>query len=387
MLVGHGTVRYNVMGMSDRAPDDDELARMAGLVTEALEEGAVGLSTGLIYPPQVHAETAELRELAARLEPYGRPLFAHIRNQGRWMWEAISEFISIGESVDIPLHYSHLGMYGKRFNQEMAPRALTLLETARDRGIDVTADHHFYTRSSTMLRAVLPPWMQAYDAEEMIAELQDPDTRARIGREIEEWHIRDWENHAMRDGWENITVTSVASDENASVEGLTISEIAERRDADPVEVVCDLLVEEELEVSMMNETIDETDVETVLLSRNVAVASDGLLGSNPHPRTYGTYPRVLGEFVRERKHLPLEEAVRRMTSLPARAVGLDRKGLVRPEMDADLVRFDPDLVRARATYERPEQFPKGIRDVVVAGEFVVRDETVTGAKPGRPVRQ
>lgn len=386
MLVGHGNVRYNVLGMADAEPTDADIEEMANLVSQSLEDGAVGFSTGLIYPPQVHAGTEEVRRLAARLGSYGRPFFAHIRNQGRWIWESLAEFIEIGAQEDIPLHYSHLGMYGNRYNHGQADRALTHLETARDRGIDITADHHFFTKSSTMLQVVLPPWMLAFDPDERIEKLQKPEVRERIARDIEEWRIKWWENHAIRAGWENITITSVKTDENKDVEGKNVRELANERDEYPVDVVCDLLVEEELEVSQVVTSLDPDDLETVLTHERVAIASDALLGAKPHPRTYGAYPRVLGQSVREDHLLTVEEAVRKMTSLPARVVDLERKGVVRPGMDADLVVFEPDLVSSPATYDHPEQFPTGIPHVLVDGQFVVRDGEITDNRPGTAIR-
>jgi N-acyl-D-amino-acid deacylase len=212
----------------------------------------------------------------------------------------------------------------------MAERALTLLETARDRDVDVTADHHFYTESSTMLQVLLPPWMLEYDPDERIKKLRDDEIRDRIRQDILDWEIKWWENHAMRAGWGNITITSVGTGANEHIERMTIEQIANSRDEDPVDVVCDLLVEEELEVSQVVRSLACEDVEKILQDERVAVASDALLSTRPHPRTYGTYPRVLGAYVREDSLLTVAEAVCKMTSLPARIIGLDRKDSSEP---------------------------------------------------------
>jgi N-acyl-D-amino-acid deacylase len=385
LLVGHGTVRFDVLGMADRAPEPDELEEMADLVTEALEEGAVGLSTGLIYTPCTYADTDEVRALAARLEPYGRPFVAHVRSEGRWLWEALDEFVDVGAETGVPLHLSHFKM-GGREQQGKAGRAIGAVEVARERGVDFTVEQYPYTAGSTMLSAVLPPWVHADGPEGTLRHLRDDDARERIRRDIEEWRIDGWENIGGLAGWENVVVASVASEANDDLEGETVAAVAADRGTAPVDAVCDLLVEEELGVSMTIHMMDEGDVREILGSERVCVATDGLFGGKPHPRVYGTYPRILGHYVREENLLTLEEAVRKMTSLPARAMGLDRKGVVRPGMDADLVAFDPAVVESRATFDTPRRHPKGVDHVVVNGEFVVRDGETTGATPGVAVR-
>lgn len=384
-LVGHGTVRFDVMGMDDREPTAAELDEMCSLVDDALEAGAVGLSTGLIYTPCNYADTEELAALAERLEPYGRPFVAHVRSEGRWLWDALDEFIDIGADVDVPLHLSHFKVAGAEQHGK-ANRAIEALEIARERGVDITAEQYPYTASSTMLSATLPPWLFAEGPETAIEHLRDEDTRERIRKEIAEWRIDGWENPGALAGWENVVVTNVNTDANEALEGKTIEEIAAQRDTDPVGAVCDLLVEEELGVSMLFYQLAERDVQEILTYERVAVATDGLFGGTPHPRVYGTYPRVLGHYVREENLLSLEAAVRKMTSLPARILGLDAKGLLRSGMDADLVVFDPKIVESRATYETPRQHPRGIDHVLVNGEFAVRNGETTGKTPGKAVR-
>lgn len=384
-LVGHGTVRYAVLGMADRRPTEEEVAAMADLVAKGLEEGAIGLSTGLVYSPQIHADTDEVRQLAACLGPYGRPFVAHIRNERRHIWRALDEFLDIGAEADVPLHLSHFKLPGELLHGR-ARQALTVLETARRRGIDVTADQYPYLAGSTMLSNLLPPWVHTDGPERLLELLQDPASRARIRRDIEEWRIDDWENRGPYTGWENIVVTNIESEKNADIEGLSIADIAERRDTDHVAAVCDILVEEELNVSMILHQLHENDVREILQSELVAVGTDGLFGGHPHPRVYGTYPRILGRYVRAEGLLSLETAVQKMTALPARILGLDRKGLVRQGMDADLVVFDPVLVTDRATYEAPRQEPAGISHVLVNGTPVVADGDSTGETPGEAIR-
>ncbi len=380
-LVGHGTVRFNVLGFSDTAPTEDDISQMAELVTEALEAGAVGFSTGLVYTPARYADTAEVRELAAQLAPYGRPFVAHIRNERRQIWEALDEFIDIGADTGVPLHLSHFKLAGPD-QQGKVHRAVSIFEAARERGVDLTVEQYPYTAGSTTLTNILPPWVQAEGPEQTLSYLRDDDTREKIRRDISEWRIDGWENRGAYTGWENIEVTNVASESNQSVEGKSIATIATERDTDPVAVVCDLLIEEELEVGMLLHQLTESDVRDVLANERVNVATDGLFGGRPHPRVFGTYPKILSRYVREANILTLEEAIRKMTSLPARAMGLETKGILRPGLDADLVVFDPATIDTNATYDSPQQFPTGIHHVMVNGSFVVRDSVVTDARPG-----
>lgn len=385
LAVGHGTVRFNVLGMSDRDPSAAELEEMGDLVTEALADGAVAFSTGLIYTPCTYAGTEEVRSLAARLAPTGRPFVAHIRSEGRWIWEALDEFVDIGAETGVPLHLSHFKVAGAG-QHGTAERATALLDAARARGVDITAEQYPYTAGSTMLSAVLPPWVHADGPEAMLEQLQDETTRERIRRDVTEWRLDGWENIGALAGWENVVIADVESAENEALEGESIAAIADDRGVGPLAAVCDLLVEEELGVSITLHLLAEADVRTIMADDRTCIATDGLFGGKPHPRVYGTYPRVLGRYVREENLLSMEEAVRKMTTLPARILGLDRKGLLRPGMDADLVVFDPDTVGSRATFEAPRRPPQGIDHVLVDGEFAVEDGEVTGALPGVAIR-
>ena len=373
-LVGHGTVRYNVMGMDLRSPTDTELQEMADLVTEALEDGAVGFSTGLDYMPQVTSETHELQTLAARLGDYGRPFVAHIRNQSDDIWNALDEFVDIGLEEDIPLHLSHFKlMYAPQHGK--TDRAIGFLETARERGVDITADQYPYTAGSTMLAASLPPWARSDGPEATLTHLRS--NRRKIQDHLQN-EIRDWSN---------IVITSVASETNERYIGMAMDDIADERAGSPAEAVVDILLEEQLEVERICYFVAEADVKEILQYKHASVATDALLGGKPHPRTYGTYPRVLGTYARDQNLFSFEEAVRMMTSLPARIVGLNNKGILREGMDADLVVFDPQHVGTPATYEEPRQFPWGMPHVLVNGTFVVRDSEHTGATPGTVIRQ
>lgn len=384
-LVGHGTARFAVMGMEDRRPTDEELGEMGDLIEEALEKGALGLSTGLIYPPSSYADTGELRALSRRAAAYGRPLVPHARSEGRWIWDALDELIDIGVETGVPLHLTHFKMAGPRQHGK-ADRGIAVLDVARERGLDLTVEQYPYTAASTMLAAVLPPWVHAHGPKTMRDQLGEPEVRGRIKRDIEDWRIEGWENYGALAGWENIVITSVPPDGDSTLEGESIAEIAADRDSDPVPMVCDVLREEGLGVTMLLHLMDEDDVETIMAYERVNIASDSLFGGKPHPRVFGTFPRVLGTYVRERNLLTLEEAIRKMTSLPARAMGLDSRGVLRTGMAADLAVFDPDTVASPATFDDPRRSPIGVRDVIVRGEFVVKDEELRSATPGTVIR-
>ncbi|WP_276256418.1 N-acyl-D-amino-acid deacylase family protein [Halomontanus rarus] len=384
-FVGHGTVRYNVVGMGEETPTETELEEMADLVTEGLEAGAIGFSTGLVYTPQVYADTHEMRTLARRLAPYGRPFVAHIRSEGRWIWDAIDEFYDIGAEEGIPVHHSHCKVSAKS-HVGKADRVRSLMDAARERGVDVTADMYPYTAGSTPLVGLLPPWVTADGLETTREIISDPEQRTELRKDIEQWRLEGWENIPGKIGWEDIHVANVGSETNEHLTGDSFVAIANRRGVHPVDVMCDLLLEEDFDVQTIEHGMLESDVRELMSDDRIAIGSDGLFSTTPHPRLYGTYPRVLGHYVREENHLGLAEAIRKMTSLPARAMGLDQKGVLRPGLDADLVVFDPGTVASPATYDRPRQYPTGIEHVLVNGEFVVRNGEHTETLPGRTIR-
>ena len=237
-----------------------------------------------------------------------------------------------------------------------------------------------------MLSALLPPWLHGDGTKKLLERIEDPDVRERAGRDIEEWRIDGWENVAGLFRWDNIVITNVNTSKNADMKGDTVEEIAIESDSASIDVVCDLLIKEEMDVSIEIHGMSEDDVQKIMANECVAISTDGIFGGNPHPRTYGTYPRVLAKYVHELNFFSLEEAIRKMTSLPARPMVLTRKGLIRPEMDADLVVFDPDSVRDRSTFEDPTRYSTGIHHVFVNGEFVVQDGELTEVLSGQILR-
>jgi len=385
-LVGHGTVRVAAMGFADRAPDAVELARMERLLDEAMEAGAWGLSTGLIYAPGSYATTGEIATLA-RIAGRHRGFYAsHIRGEGAALLQAVAEAITVGRDGGLPVQVSHLKAAG-RPNWGKVASALTLIDTARAEGLDVMADVYPYTASSTTLRTLLPDWALAGGVEAMRARLADPAVRARIRHELEA--PPGGQSLLDRVGWDNVMISYC--EERKDAEGKRLSEIAAARGEDPITTALELIAAEGAKAYMILFQLDEADLRRALTHPAVMIGSDGsalapygeLAAGKPHPRSYGTFPRVLGEYVRDQRVLPLAQAIHKMTGLPARRLGLRDRGVIAPGARADLVVFDPRRVADRATYDAPHRYPQGVEHVVVNGRFVVKDGEHTGSLPGR----
>lgn len=393
-LVGHGAVRVAAMGYEAREPTRGELERMRELTAEAMEAGAHGLSTGLIYPPGIFAKTDEIVEVAKVAAGYGGVYDTHIRGEGRTLMEALREAIAIGERAGIPVQVSH----HKAAHREVWGRSaetLAMMEEARKKGVDITADQYPYRAGATSLATLLPPWAHEGGMERLLERLRDPELRGRMRRDIEEG-LPGWENFAGELGWENVYVTYVITDGNKPLEGKNLGEIREARgDPDEYTSLFDLLLEEEGAAGMIIFSMEEEDVRRIMKHPLQMVGTDSGSSSTtgfmrrgkPHPRGFGSYPKILGRYVREHGVLGLEEAVRKMTSFPAQRFGLLDRGLLRPGMWADVVVFDPDTVIDRATYQDPHQYPEGIEYVLVNGEVTVDEGEYTGALAGRTLRK
>ncbi len=382
-LVGHGALRVAAMGFENRAPTSDELAMMQRLLSESLEDGAVGLSSGLIYAPGFYSKTPELIALAEVLRGTGRPYCSHVRGETATLLNAHAEAIEIGERAAVPVQLSHLKAAGKQ-NHGRADELLRLIEGGRERGVEVTGDQYPYDAGSTRMAALLPPWSQEGGRELLLERLTVAADRERIKRDFAEG-IPGWENLAAAGGWENVRISSV--DQSPGYLGKTIQQIADEKGVDPVDALCDVLLEERGQPTIVVRMMDEADVRTIMRHPLVMIGSDAIVTrGKPHPRTWGTYPRVLGRYARDAGLIPLPEAVRKMTSYPAQKFGLLDRGLVRPGMAADLVVFDAATVLDRATPEDPEQPPIGMPHVLVNGTFAVRDGRYTRARAGKVLR-
>jgi len=385
-LIGHGTLRIAAMGFARRPPTTAELGVMQKLLADGIEDGAWGLSTGLIYAPGSYATTEEIVALASVAARHRGFYASHIRGEGATLLDAVREAIHVGREADLPVQISHVKAAG-RPNWGKVADALQLIDAARAEGLDVMADVYPYTASSTSLRTLLPDWALEGGVAAMVERLGDPDVRARIRRDVES--PATGQSLLDRIGWENVMVAF--SPRRKDAEGKRIAEIAASRGMDALDAALELIVAEGGKGSMILFQLDERDLRRALAHPAVMIGSDGsalapygdLAAGKPHPRSYGTFPRVLGEYARNERVLPLPQAVHKMTGLPARRLGLKDRGVVAVGAKADLVVFDARRVADRATYQDPHQYPSGIEHVLVNGSFVIKDGEHTGSLPGR----
>ncbi|MGE0363565.1 MAG: amidohydrolase family protein [Vicinamibacterales bacterium] len=400
--VGLGTVRELVVGSADRAPTAEELTKMQGIVSAAMRQGAAGVSTGLIYPPNAYATLDELVALATPAAAVGGRYASHLRHDGKRLREGIEEAVAIGERAKLPVHVFHVKVTGQQ-NFGRMKEVVEIVEAARARGVRVTADVYPYVASSTSLTATLPQWVMDGGADALVKRLSDRATRARIKRDMEDPNAT-WDNRYQSAGtWANVQLASIgrqrgvattAENPNARYEGMRVADAAKAAGKDPFEFVFDLLRDTRGSVGCVYFIMSEDDVKLAMRQPWVAIGSDGsalavegpLRSGVPHPRNFGTFPRVLGKYVREEQVVTLEEAIRKMTSLPAATLNLPDRGAIAPGKWADLVIFDPATVADTATFEQPFQYPVGIDTVIVNGQVVLDNGTHTSAKPGKVLR-
>jgi N-acyl-D-amino-acid deacylase len=380
--VAHGTLRILVMGFEKRAATADEIQRMKDLLEEGLRAGAIGLSIGLLYAPGSYASKEEIAELCSVLQKYNGLFSTHIRGEGNSLLASIKEVIWIAETTGVPLHISHLKAAGKR-NWGLVHQAMELIADARAKGMDVTCDVYPYSASSTMLSTVLPPWLLEGGIQQTLERFQDRELRKRIIEELDKEQT-DWDNLVCSTGWENVFISSVQTDYNRALEGKNIAEISEMKSKHPVDCVMDLLVEEGGNVAIVYFLMSDEDVRHVIQWENSLIASDSLHceTGKPHPRLYGTFPRVFAKYVRDDRVLSLEQAVRKTTSFPVQRFKLGKRGLIVPGYAADLVVFNPDTISDEATYQHPKQYPNGINYVWVNGRLTMKDKVHTNERYG-----
>ncbi|MGQ9585378.1 MAG: N-acyl-D-amino-acid deacylase family protein [Anaerolineae bacterium] len=373
-LLPHSTLRIEAMGWEDRNPSRQELERMKELVAQGMADGAVGISTGLDYPPSSFASTDELIEICRTVSRLGGIYVSHTRDISH-PEQALGEAMRIGEKAGIPVHISHLKAVGPENRGRAADRILPIVDRAREKGLDVTFDSYPYEAGSGSLKRVLPDWIQEGGPDGLAHRLRDSGLRARAKKEKREIYGLDWDK---------IYLVALPSEKNKDLVGKNLIEAAAMRQVDPVDLAWDLLVEENLECTTIFFLEAEEDIQTIMRHPAQMVCSDSLLeGQNTHPRTFGTFPRILGRYVRELGVLRLEEAVRKMTSFPAQRFGLKGRGLLKEGFVADLVVFDEGRVRDTAGYWDSRRYPEGIAYVVVNGRVVVDQGRHTGALPGR----
>ncbi len=386
-LVGHGALRSSAMGYENRSPKPEELAEMKDLLIEALESGAFGFSTGLIYPPGSFADTDELIQLAKTMSAYGGIYVTHIRNEGLGLLDAVEEALEIGRQGNVPVQLSHHKVSAVK-GWGLVNKSLVMIEKAREQGLDVTCDQYPYIASSTGLTAIIPSWAHDGGPKALLARLEDPEISARLKEQVSE-------RQDSSDGWQRILITSISTEKNKFAEGKRIPEIAKILNMTNVEAAFQLLIEEQLAVGYARFGMCEEDVRTVMAHPLVMFGSDSsscaidgpLSKGKPHPRTYGTFPRIIGKYVREEKVLTLENAVFKMTGMPATRLRLSDRGLIKPGMKADITVFDPDIIVDKATFQEPAQYPEGVDFVMVNGIPVFEDGEHTGNIAGKVLRR
>ena len=389
--VSHGNARGPVLGNSSRAPTPAEMERMKQIIARAMEAGAMGMTTALIYPPLSYTTTAELIETARVAGSYGGIYASHIRGEGRELVEAVAEAIEIGEKGGLPVEIVHLKAAYQPGWGTLMGRAGALIDSARARGVDVAADLYPYTAGGTGLEATIPAWAHEGGIDSLRARLARPDVRARMKRELQTGSPGWWNIVEAAGGWDGVVLVNARNPENARFEGKTIAEIARETGKDPADAAWDIVAAGNGRVMAIYHMMSEQDIEQALQFPWVSIGSDAgaalragsadVLGL-PHPRSYGTFPRVIARYVKERGVLTLPDAIRRMTSWPATRMRLHDRGVIRAGAWADVVVFDLDALADRATYDEPTLYPDGIEYVLVNGTVVIDRGRHTGARPG-----
>lgn len=388
-LVAHGPVRMSVMGMRDTAADEKQLDHMRALVREGMEAGAFGLSTGLAYSPGDLVDKHEIMEVAKPLRDFGGIYATHMRNQGDGTFASLDETKYIGEGAGIPIHISHL----KLADPKMWGKTKDLFQwfsNTNAAGLQATFDVYPYTHGCSGILRLLPPWSKEGGVKDTIRRLADPEIRQQVLRDCRQG-IAGWENLANNVGWQNVYLTSFRKEENRCYEGRTVAQIAKQMNKDPWEAYLNLVVDEEAKTGILVASMSTIDMEQILTHPQSIIVSDGAAQSlQPdrnygfkHPRAYGTQTKVLREFVREKKLLTLEEAVKKMSSMPARLLGMQHRGELKPGNFADIVVFDPETVSDMSTFTDLQRAPSGIETVIVNGTIALKDSNVICKTAGR----
>ena len=389
-FIGATTIRDYVIGEEDKQPTPEQMQQMRDLVEKEMRAGALGLGSSLIYAPAFYAKTEELIELAKVAAKYKGKYISHMRSEGNRLTEAVDELIRIAREANIPAEIYHLKAAGKD-NWKKMDEVIAKVEAARKSGLKITADMYNYPAGATGLDAAMPPWVLDGGYPELYKRIKDPATRKKIVDEIRTPTDK-WESLYQAAGSpERVLLVGFKNDKLKPLTGKTLGEVARMRGTDPENTILDLVLEDQSRVSTVYFLMDEANIKKQIALPWVSFGSDAesmapegvFLKSNPHPRAYGNFARLLGKYVRDEKIITLQEAVRRLTSLPAGNLGLDRRGLLKPGYFADVVVFDPATIADRATFEKPHQFSVGVRDVLVNGMPVLKDAEHTGKFPGR----
>ena len=391
--VGATQVRRMVLGDDDKQPTPEQLEQMKQLVREAMRAGAVGVSTSLEYAPAPYAKTEEIIALASEAAKFGGIYATHMRNESDAVLTAIDEALRIGREAHIPVEIWHIKVAGKN-NWGRMPEVVSKINAAREAGMDITADTYAYTAWFNSFSAFIPPWAHDGGDAKLIERLKDPATRARIRKDMMT-PSKDWDNEWQEiPGPESVLIGVVQNPKLLPLQGKTLAEVAKLWNKDPIDALCDLLIEDNAFTNVAVFGMSEPDVALALQQPWVSIDNDssgtspeGILGQeHPHPRAYGTFPRILRKYVREEKKLTLEDAIRKMSAFPAQRMRLTDRGVLKTGMWADVVIFDPARVRDLATFENPNQLSEGMQYVLVNGVPVIDEGKMTGALPGKVLR-
>src|SRR5881392_2312335 len=389
-FIGATTIREYVIGFEDKQPTPEQLDAMRELVRKEMEAGALGIGTSLIYPPAFYAKTEELIELCKVAAKYQGKYISHMRSEGNRLFEALDELLRIAREAGIPAEVYHIKAAGEK-NWPKEDQLLGRIEAAQKEGLKIRANMYTYTAAGTGLDACLPPWTEDGGYPALFKRLRDPATREKIAAEVRV-DSDAWENFYLAAGSpEKILLVGFKSEKLKPLTGKSLAEVAKRRGKDPIETIMDLISEDESRIGTVYFLMSEENVKKELAKPWISFGSDEasqvpegvFLKSNPHPRAYGNFARVLGKYTRDEKVITLPEAVRRLSALPATNLGLDHRGFIQDGMFADVVVFDPAIIADRATFEKPHQYAVGMKHVVVNGVQVLKDGEHTGAKPGR----
>lgn len=370
-LVPHGNVRMEAMGLGNEPAGRAEIERMQDILRREMEAGAYGLSTGLIYIPCAYAETEELIALCKVVAEYDGVFVIHQRSEADTVLESMQEVLKIGRESGVRVHFSHFKVCGRQ-NWQFVDGMLSLLDDAKAEGIRVSFDQYPYAAGSTMLGVVLPPWAHDGGTDQLMSRLRDSSMRQRIVHDIEHG-IPGWDNFIEFAGFDQIYITSVKTKTNQNLVGLSLSELAVKRQQNRYDALFDLLCEEENAVGMVDFYGTEEHIKKFMRRPEMNLCTDGLLAGKPHPRVYGAFPRFLGKYVREENALTIEEAVYKITKKAANVLGIQKRGELKPGNYADIVLFDPVTIRDKGDYVNPAQYPEGIKEVFVNGVHIVQN--------------
>jgi len=384
-LVPHGNVRMEAMGLDNRKPSPEELAQMKEIVRREMNAGAFGLSTGLIYMPCAYADTTELIELCKVIAEFDGAFVVHQRSEADAILTSMEEVIEIGRKSGAKIHFSHFKICGRK-NWSLIDKMLELLDMAAAEGIRTSFDQYPYVAGSTMLGAILPPWAHDGGTDKLLERLRNSELRERMIHDIDHG-IPGWDNFVDFAGLDQIFVTSVKTEANQDLVGKSLEEIGRIRGRDSLDAAFDLLVAEQNAVGMVDFYGLEEHVARFLTRPEQNVCTDGLLGGKPHPRVFGSFPRVLGKYVREERALTLEDAIRKMTQKPAQVFGFDRRGMLKAGNFADIVVFDPETIIDKGTFADPIQFPEGILYVLINGRVALNAGRYVRELAGKVLRK